>query len=105
MTLSFDPDSLSLPIGHFMGGSLIPAPGVIPMHRPSDAKAYADCPIADADLVDRAVETAKAALKASNWGGVRPRERTPPQLLAFSAALAVSTARSTRSASAIGQSA
>ena len=75
MTLSFDPDSLSLPIGHFIGGSLIPAPGVIPMHRPSDGKAYADCPIADADLVDRAVETAKAALKASNWGGVRPRQR------------------------------
>ncbi|MCM2475549.1 aldehyde dehydrogenase [Rhizobium sp. CG5] len=75
MTLSFDPDSLSLPIGHFIGDSLIEADGVIPMQRPSDGKAYAGCPLADADMVDRAVETAKAALKTSNWGGVRPRER------------------------------
>jgi aldehyde dehydrogenase (NAD+) len=75
MTLSFDPASLSLPIGHFIGDTLIPADGVIPMHRPSDGKSYAGCPRADADMVDHAVETAKAALKTSNWGGVRPRER------------------------------
>jgi aldehyde dehydrogenase (NAD+) len=76
MTLSFDPDSLSLPIGHFIGGRLVPGEGVIEMHRPSDGKAYAGCPLADEALVDRAVETAKQALKASNWGGLRPRERT-----------------------------
>lgn len=75
MTLSFDPDSLTLPIGHFIGDRLIPADGVIPMHRPSDGKAYAGCPLADADMVDRAVQAAKAGLKASNWAGVRPRER------------------------------
>jgi aldehyde dehydrogenase (NAD+) len=75
MTLSFDPASLSLPIGHFIGDTLIPADGVIPMHRPSDGNSYAGCPRADADMVDQAVETAKAALKTSNWGGVRPRER------------------------------
>lgn len=75
MTLSFHPDSLSLPVGHFIGDRLIPADGVISMQRPSDGKAYAGCPLADADMVDRAVETAKAALKTSNWGGVRPRER------------------------------
>ncbi|MGA1805051.1 aldehyde dehydrogenase family protein [Rhizobium sp. HT1-10] len=76
MSLSFDPDSLPLPIGHFIGGELIATTDGIAMHRPSDAKTYADCPVADADLVDRAVDNAKAALKASNWGGVRPRERT-----------------------------
>jgi len=75
MTLSFDPDSLTLPIGHFISDRLVPAEGVIAMHRPSDGKAYADCPLADADMVDRAVQAAKAGLKASNWGGVRPRER------------------------------
>lgn len=75
MTLSFDPDSLSLPIGHFIGDRLLPADGIIPMHRPSDGKAYAGCPLAGADMVNRAVETAKTALKTSNWGGVRPRER------------------------------
>lgn len=76
MTLSFDPDSLSLPIGHFIGDRLIPAKNGIDMHRPSDGIEYAGCPKADAALVDEAVQTAKAALKSSNWGGVRPRERT-----------------------------
>lgn len=75
MSLSFDPDSLTLPVGHFIGDRLVAAEGVIPMHRPSDGKAYADCPIADPDLVDQAVQTAKSALKTSNWGGIRPRER------------------------------
>lgn len=75
MTLSFDPDSLPLPIGHFIGDRLVPSEGVIAMHRPSDGKAYAGCPLASADTVGHAVETAKTALKTSNWGGVRPRER------------------------------
>ncbi len=75
MSLSFDPDSLALPVGHFIGDRLVAGEGVIAMHRPSDGKAYAACPIADADLVDRAVQTAKSALKESNWGGIRPRER------------------------------
>ena len=76
MSPSFDPDTLALPIGHFIGGALIEAKDGLDMHRPSDSKAYAHCPVADADLVDHAVESAKAALKSSNWGGVRPRERT-----------------------------
>lgn len=75
MSLSFDPDSLALPVGHFIGDRLIAAEGVISMHRPSDGRAYAACPIADADLVDQAVQTAKTALKESNWSGIRPRER------------------------------
>ncbi|MBB4008717.1 aldehyde dehydrogenase family protein [Allorhizobium taibaishanense] len=76
MTLSFDPDAIALPNGHFVGNGLVAAEGVIDMHRPSDGKAYAGCPLADADMVDRAVETAKQALKTSKWGQVRPRERT-----------------------------
>ncbi|QFI69896.1 aldehyde dehydrogenase family protein [Sinorhizobium alkalisoli] len=76
MTLSFDPDTVSLPVGHFIGDRLVPAEGAIEMYRPSDGKAYAGCPLADEVVVDRAVETAKQALKASNWGSVRPRERT-----------------------------
>jgi aldehyde dehydrogenase (NAD+) len=75
MSLSFDPDRLTLPIGHFIGDTLLPADGIIPLHRPSDGKAYSDCPVADADLVDRAVQTAKTALKASGWASTRPRER------------------------------
>jgi aldehyde dehydrogenase (NAD+) len=76
MSLSFDPDTLPLPIGHFIGGERVAAPGVIPMHRPSDGKAYADCPLAAPDIVDQAAQIARAALKASNWGGVAPRQRT-----------------------------
>lgn len=76
MTLSFDPDTLALPVGQFIDGRLIAAEGVIDMRRPSDGAAYAGCPRADAAMVDRAVETAKTALKDSNWSGVRPRERT-----------------------------
>jgi aldehyde dehydrogenase (NAD+) len=76
MSLSFDPDTLSLPIGHFIGGKLIAGDQGIGMKRPSDGRSYAECPVAAADTVDHAVQTAKAALKASNWGGVRPRERT-----------------------------
>ncbi|TPN50231.1 aldehyde dehydrogenase [Mesorhizobium sp. B1-1-9] len=76
MGLSFDPDTVSLPVGHFIGGEMIAAESAIEMRRPSDGKAYAGCPVAGVDMVNRAVESAKAALKASNWGGVRPRERT-----------------------------
>lgn len=76
MSLSFDPDTLSLPIGHFIGGRLVAGGGGIEMRRPSDGRSYAECPVAGAELVDHAIETAKAALKSSNWGGVRPRERT-----------------------------
>ncbi|MCD2172143.1 aldehyde dehydrogenase family protein [Rhizobium sp. C4] len=76
MSLSFNPDTLALPIGHFIGGTLIEASDGLDMHRPSDGKAYAHCPVAGAELVNHAIENAKAALKSSNWGGVRPRERT-----------------------------
>ena len=76
MTLSFDPDSLALPKGHFIGGRLIEAPGQLPIKRPSDARAYWDCPIADAGIVDRAVDTAHRTLKESGWATLRPRERT-----------------------------
>ncbi len=76
MSFSFDPDRISMPIGHHIGGEFIPMQGEMPMHRPSDNVAFADCPVADADLVDRAVMTAKAALSESNWGGCQPRDRT-----------------------------
>lgn len=74
--LSFDPEQVELPSGHFIGGRLRPAPGVLDMRRPSDGKRYAACPVASAALVDEAVEVARQALKASRWGEVRPRART-----------------------------
>ena len=76
MTLSFDPNALVFPQGHFIGGRYIADAGVLPMRRPSDGVAYADCPVANGELVDRAVEAAARALKTSGWAGQRPRERT-----------------------------
>jgi len=76
MSLSFDPDALDLPKGHFIGGSYRPAPEAMTLHRPSDGAAFAGLPIAGADLVDEAVCTATAALKSSGWGSCQPRERT-----------------------------
>ncbi len=75
MTLTFDPDSIAPPMGHFIGGELVPAAGVMPMHRPSDAAEYAACPVADADLVDRAVQAGRRA-QAAGWGACAPRDRT-----------------------------
>lgn len=76
MTLSFDPEAIALPFHHFIDGEPVAASGSGPdMHRPSDGRAYGECPVADADLVDRAVQSAKRALKTSGWSDVRPRER------------------------------
>lgn len=76
MTLSFDPDTMALPQGHFIGGRLVPAEGILPMHRPSDGAAFAECPVAEASVVDRAVTEAGRALRASGWSDCRPRDRT-----------------------------
>jgi aldehyde dehydrogenase (NAD+) len=76
MTLSFDPESLAFPFHHFIDGKPLAAVAAGPeMRRPSDGRAYGECPVADADLVDRAVQSAKRALKTSGWSDARPRER------------------------------
>ena len=75
MTFAFDPDSLPLPRGHYIGGRYRNAPGAMEMNRPSDGAAFAESPVADAAVVDEAVAAARAALKSSGWGGLRPRER------------------------------
>ncbi|MFO1105953.1 MAG: aldehyde dehydrogenase family protein [Amaricoccus sp.] len=75
MTLSFDPDAVALPGGHFIGGAFEAAPGAMVLRRPSDGVAFAEAPVADAEIVDRAVETARAAWEASGWGRGVPRDR------------------------------
>ena len=76
MSYSFDPDLIELPIGHHIGGDFVPAQGEVPIYRPSDNVLVADCPVADVDLIDRAVQAAKTALRQSEWGGRQPRDRT-----------------------------
>ena len=58
-----------------LAGEWVDARDGIDLHRPSDAAAFAACPVADADLVDRAVAAAKQALASSGWGRLAPRER------------------------------
>ncbi|RVU15632.1 aldehyde dehydrogenase family protein [Methylobacterium oryzihabitans] len=74
-TRSFDPDRLALPSGHFIAGRFVPARGGIPLHRPSDGAAFADCPVAEPALVDEAVAAAAKAVRESGWGERPPRER------------------------------
>ncbi|MCY1666764.1 aldehyde dehydrogenase family protein [Rhizobium sp. SL86] len=76
MTLSFDPASPSFRCGHFIGGAFEAAEPVLSLHRPSDGVEFAGCPVADADVVDKAVRVARRAQKDSGWGTCRPRERT-----------------------------
>lgn len=76
MSLSFDPTLPEFRSAHYIDGAYVDAPPSIAMFRPSDGQEFAGCPIADAGTVDRAVAAAKAALKTSGWGALRPRART-----------------------------
>jgi len=73
--LDFDPNALTIPCGHFIAGALVPRPGVMDVRRPSDGEAYAALPVADAAMVDRAVESARAAFAGSTWVLQAPRAR------------------------------
>ena len=76
MTLSFDLDTLALDARHFIGGGAVAGAFGMALHRPSDGVALAEAPIAGAEIVDRAVETAQRALRSSGWGAAPPRDRT-----------------------------
>jgi aldehyde dehydrogenase (NAD+) len=72
----FNPDKLAIQGGHFIGGNYVEdhAHGM-DVRRPSDGQVYAGLPVADAALVDRAVENAWQAFKTTNWATQPPRER------------------------------
>jgi len=80
MTKSFDPDQVALPVGHWIGGAYVGDEPSVELFRPSDAKRYFRCPVAGADIVDRAVANAKTALRSSGWSTCRPRQRTNAML-------------------------
>lgn len=73
----FDPGSIAFSRGHFIGGEVVDPPGGerIEVRRPSDAQVYADLPVADAEIVDRAVKNAAEAQAKSGWASNPPRER------------------------------
>ncbi|MCC5960033.1 MAG: aldehyde dehydrogenase [Rhodobacteraceae bacterium] len=75
MNKSFSPDDLTLRPAHFIGGDYVVDKGRLDVLAPSDGRWLARIPVADADMVDRAVAAARTALKQSGWAGLRPRER------------------------------
>ncbi len=73
---SFDPESIQFARGHFIDGRVVEGSGAcLPVARPSDLVEYAEVPIADGDLVDRAVRNAAEAAATSGWASRPPRER------------------------------
>ncbi|GKT01986.1 aldehyde dehydrogenase family protein [Acidovorax sp. SUPP3434] len=73
--LLFDPRSIAVPAGHFIGGHLVPDAGRIAVLRPSDGQWHADLPLADAATVDAAVQDAWQAWRTTDWARRAPRER------------------------------
>ena len=73
---SFDPRTIELPLGHFIAGSLLDEGGErLDVRRPSDGIIYAALPDGDAELVDRAVTSARRAFETSGWPVMAPRDR------------------------------
>ena len=66
---------IPLPNGHFIAGRSVPGGDAIEVISPSTGQRIGAIPRADAALVDEAVQAARAARAASNWGGIAPRER------------------------------
>lgn len=66
---------LRLPNGHYINGDYVSGAEAIEIISPSTGAKIGAIPKADAEMVDRAVQAAKTALKQSNWGGMRPRDR------------------------------
>jgi aldehyde dehydrogenase (NAD+) len=76
MSLDFDPDALVLPTGHHIGGRFIDLPGeAIEVRRPSDHQVMGVLRDGGEDAVAFAVDSALAALAASRWPKISPRER------------------------------
>ncbi|MBO9467803.1 aldehyde dehydrogenase family protein [Tropicibacter sp. R15_0] len=75
MTFAFDPSTISLPNGHYIGGRYVDAPKELAVHTPSDGRLLTDIPCGDQETVNQAVNAAKTALRESGWATVTPRER------------------------------
>ena len=72
---SFDPRQITVRSAHFIGGRYRDAQSGMDVSRPSDGQVYAGLPLADADMVDEAVNNAWQAFKTSDWASRPPRER------------------------------
>jgi aldehyde dehydrogenase (NAD+) len=76
VSYSFDPQSVTIPEGHYIGGSYVKLPGeTIDVLRPSDGQHLGTITEGGEAAVDQAVSVAKAALKSSGWSNMEPRQR------------------------------
>lgn len=75
MNLSFGPDDIALPGGHFIDGRFQAEGPVIEVKRPADGRRLGEVPSGDADVVDQAVRSAQKAFATSGWATRPPRER------------------------------
>ncbi|MEM5275077.1 aldehyde dehydrogenase family protein [Cupriavidus taiwanensis] len=71
----FDPHTIAVSTGHFIGGQFVPDAGRIAVRRPSDSQVHAELPLADAAAVDAAVRDAWQTWRTSDWARRAPRER------------------------------
>lgn len=71
----FNSDAVSVQSAHFIGGQYSAGRMAMDVRRPSDNRVYAGLPVADAEMVDRAVQNAWTAFKTRNWARQAPRER------------------------------
>lgn len=71
----FDPRSIAVTSGHFIGGRVVPDTARLSVLRPSDGQEHAGLPLADASTVDAAVQNAWQAWRSSDWARRAPRER------------------------------
>lgn len=71
-----DPDQVAVRSAHFIGGRFVDGgSNAMDVRRPSDGRVYAGLAVADAELVDRAVQDSWRAFKTSDWARCAPRDR------------------------------
>ncbi|WP_434287349.1 aldehyde dehydrogenase family protein [Celeribacter sp. SCSIO 80788] len=76
MTYSFNPDTVTVPSGHHIGGKFVELPGEeIVVLRPSDEKPMGVITDGGIASVEMSVAAAKKALAETGWARMAPRER------------------------------
>ncbi|MFG1172850.1 aldehyde dehydrogenase family protein [Erwiniaceae bacterium CAU 1747] len=74
--LSFDPEKITLPAGHYINGRHQAGEGnALPVKRPSDGLSAGELHEADGQKVDEAVSIADRAVRESGWASCPPRQR------------------------------
>lgn len=74
--LSFDPDKITLPDGHYIAGQRSKSHSdSFPVRRPSDGQVAGELGSASPSVVDEAVCVADRAAKESGWASCSPRQR------------------------------